>query len=307
MRQPSNNSKPESPWTNAFFVPAEQIVPQNPFTQLPSVINSLVFPQDSKVAFSNLEFPQQPREPTKEELAQLVKRFEPLLVSVNSSAGKSKGGHVVSHSNYNTPIATSKGRLRGKSRAWGDAPKEVQAAVCNLICSKLEGSGFSKEEIAYALGVCRIESGFNPDAASRVSSASGLAQFLTGTGKSIFKKQNKSLDRSRSVLPSRGGPPSRQSYDPFDAEQNISLFIVYLREQLSFAKKKANDPKYVPRGVSSKYWKSLNYSEKLYLLAYKYHHDGPTGNYGGLGIAQKKHLPDLCEKAKGCLASPLKK
>ena len=37
-------------------------------------------------------------------------------------------------------------------------------------------------EIAYTLAIARYESGFNPDAAAKSSSASGVGQFINGTG-----------------------------------------------------------------------------------------------------------------------------
>lgn len=89
-------------------------------------------------------------------------------------------GKVASHSYFNIPII--EGGLRGTSREAGGASPEVQQEVVNKIVeygSRLEMTDY---QIAYTLAIARHESGFNPDAAAKSSSASGVGQFINDTG-----------------------------------------------------------------------------------------------------------------------------
>ncbi len=72
--------------------------------------------------------------------------------------------------------------IRGNSRKAGDASLEVQQTVVNKIIEVGGQMGMTDYEIAYTLAIARYESGFNPDAAAKSSSASGVGQFINGTG-----------------------------------------------------------------------------------------------------------------------------
>ncbi len=72
--------------------------------------------------------------------------------------------------------------IRGNSRKAGDASIEVQQTVVNKIIEVGGQMGMTDYEIAYTLAIARYESGFNPDAAAKSSSASGVGQFINGTG-----------------------------------------------------------------------------------------------------------------------------
>ena len=72
--------------------------------------------------------------------------------------------------------------IRGNSRKAGDASLEVQQKVVNKIIEVGGQMGMTDYEIAYTLAIARYESGFNPDAAAKSSSASGVGQFINDTG-----------------------------------------------------------------------------------------------------------------------------
>ena len=72
--------------------------------------------------------------------------------------------------------------IRGNSRKAGDASLEVQQTVVNKIIEVGGQMGMTDYEIAYTLAIARYESGFNPDAAAKSSSASGVGQFINDTG-----------------------------------------------------------------------------------------------------------------------------
>jgi len=89
-------------------------------------------------------------------------------------------GKPVEQSYFDTALI--EGGLRGNSRKAGDASLEVQETVVNKIIDVGSQQGMTDYEIAYALAIARAESGFNPDAAAKSSSASGVGQFVDDTG-----------------------------------------------------------------------------------------------------------------------------
>jgi len=72
--------------------------------------------------------------------------------------------------------------FKGNSRKAGDISKEQQEEIMKMIISTGRQEGMSNREIALTLATVRFESGFNPDAAAKTSSASGLGQFINETG-----------------------------------------------------------------------------------------------------------------------------
>ena len=76
-------------------------------------------------------------------------------------------------------IDTSR-KLRGNSRTIGDADKDVQEAIIDMIITIAVRYGLSYKEISYILLTTKVESGFNPDAAAGTTSAAGLAQGTVG-------------------------------------------------------------------------------------------------------------------------------
>lgn len=97
----------------------------------------------------------------------------------------------------NTPIDRASCRLAGASRGWGDAPEFVQREV---ILQLLEASkGLSTIDRAILLGIVRLESGFNPDAANYSSSASGLFQIIRSTARNLGFKSEELFEAENSI------------------------------------------------------------------------------------------------------------
>ena len=105
-----------------------------------------------------------------------------------SSANATERGHaydddsIVKWSHYKDPVDSSNGRPAGNSRIWGDAPPTTQKAAIEALVNSSQEAGLNSRDTALVLAIARTESGFNPDAAAGTTSASGLGQFLNGTG-----------------------------------------------------------------------------------------------------------------------------
>ena len=84
---------------------------------------------------------------------------------------------VVDWSHYNDDVPEE-----GYTRNAGGAPKAVQESIIKKIINVGRTLQATDEEIAYSLATARFESGFNPYAAARSSSAYGLGQFIKKTG-----------------------------------------------------------------------------------------------------------------------------
>ena len=118
---------------------------------------------------------------TKEAKDKLDEDYDPLKLTEDLYGKKGvQEGKPVEQSYFNTALI--EGGLRGNSRKAGDASLEVQEAVVNKIIDVGSQQGMTDYEIAYALSIARYESGFNPDAAAKTSSASGIGQFIDETG-----------------------------------------------------------------------------------------------------------------------------
>ena len=110
--------------------------------------------------------------------------------------GTELGGYV-KHSNFKQPIV--EGGLRGNSRLAFDADIKVQNKVIDLIVEESKAQGLSAKETAMTLAIARHESGFNPDAASNLSSASGVGQFINETGDHFGLDDNNRWDAEAQV------------------------------------------------------------------------------------------------------------
>ena len=208
------------------------------------------------------QYPRQERSPKASEgveksLAEKVEQYRPFLVHGRGRAYRES--QIKSHSHYREEISSDINQMCGRSRIWGDASLETQATVVSQMIDHLEQEGFSKSEICYAIALCRVESGFNPDAAAGTTSASGIGQFI---------------DSTRAELCSRAGI---QNTNPFCMTVNLHCLSESLKESFRFARArvKAGD------------------DEALYRMAYAYHHDGPTLQYGGARIADRDVLPRM--------------
>lgn len=176
------------------------------------------------------------------------------------------GGAAIStvrQSHFDQPLSGSK--LGGKSRRWGDADWETQAAAINMLIAESRKAGLSLEETAFVLGIVRLESGFNPDAASQRSSASGLGQFIDRTGSAY------GLNPGTRFSPASGAKAVvsyvKDCFNRVDREQ----------------RKEAADMRFV--------------------RAYAVYHDGPDYTDAGIHLA-KRHVVPWAEKFYGWLISP---
>ena len=143
-------------------------------------------------------------------------------------------------------IDTSR-KLRGNSRTIGDADKDVQDAIIDMIITIAVRYGLSYKEISYILLTTKVESGFNPDAAAGTTSAAGLAQGTVG-----FIKD--ALTQSEDIL---GFQLDLRNEEVFDAEKGCYAVIYsFLLNKSKVMESYTSD--------QSEYW------EWLYLL----HHDG---------------------------------
>jgi putative chitinase len=161
----------------------------------------------------------------------------------------------VSYSGIRQPLDQSPGRLMGYSRNWGHASSNTQQEVMQKILQY--SSDLSTEDQAILLGIARIESGFNPDAATPSTSASGVFQIIKSTGENLGLKKE----------------------DRFNADLNIKAGVKLFKENLSLAKKR---------------WPNLTGDERAKML-YALHHDGPSLKFGGSKIASDKLLPYLAQ------------
>lgn len=178
-----------------------------------------------------------------------------------------RDNQIVSHSHYREPIDQSQNRLAGQSRIWGDASLETQARLVDSIIQHLQKDGFSKAQICYALALCRVESGFNPDAAAGTTSASGLGQFI---------------DSTRATLTRRAGI---ENTGPFSLDVNLACLSEALQKSFAFCRRDFGQ----------------NQNAAFFETAYAYHHGGPSLSYGGMSIARQKITPLMktIEKALG--------
>jgi len=168
-------------------------------------------------------------------------------MSAKKSSPKSGGrSSVASWSHFNKPIPDD-GKPHGNSRRPGDASPEVQQLVINSLLKECADKGLSKQDTAYVLAIARHESGFNPDAASPRSSATGIGQFIDRTGNAYDLN-----DKNR-----------------FDIEANAKALVDHYVDTKAMAKSRGLGPEYI----------------------YKIHHDGPSGNHGGLEIARREVMP----------------
>ncbi|MCW9615952.1 LysM peptidoglycan-binding domain-containing protein [Klebsiella michiganensis] len=143
-------------------------------------------------------------------------------------------------------IDTSR-KLTGNSRTIGDADKDVQDAIIDMIITIAVRYGLSYKEISYILLTTKVESGFNPDAAAGTTSAAGLAQGTVG-----FIKD--ALTQSEDIL---GFQLDLRNAEVFDAEKGCYAVIYsFLLNKSKVMESYTSD--------QSEYW------EWLYLL----HHDG---------------------------------
>ena len=107
-------------------------------------------------------------------------------------------GKKPSLSHYNDPLDKAPGRVGGYSRRGDHASPEVKNIVIAEIRSAAKAAGLANKDIANLLAFAEVESGFNPDAATRhpKSSASGVFQITDETAKDVMKYMLRACSRS---------------------------------------------------------------------------------------------------------------
>ena len=166
---------------------------------------------------------------------------------LRTSKGKAYSS-AADHSLLFTPLDTSR-KIRGNSRVHGDVSEENRKLIIDKIISVGARYHLNYKDIAYALLMCKVESGFNPDAAAGTSSAGGLAQNLQTTV-DLVKTNSKNF---------LGFEINIKGTKVFDVDTGVYCVILDYMFNKSLADKwgfKPND---------SKYWQ----------LIYMLHHDGP--------------------------------
>lgn len=73
------------------------------------------------------------------------------------------------------------GALAGKSRIHGDVELDVQRRIIDMLVEIGARYKLCYRDISHLLLICKIESGFNPDAAAGTTTAAGLGQYTSAT------------------------------------------------------------------------------------------------------------------------------
>lgn len=204
------------------------------------------------------------------------------------SKGTTYAGEQISsqsHLKLTPEIDKPAGALRGISRAHGHATPEVQDRVIDILLEIGARYKLSYRDIAHLLLICKIESGFNPDAAAGTTSAAGLGQYTSATIEEAAKA-GMSKVRLGFCLNLAGSAV-------FDAEHGaFGVLLSYMKSKERAIKYFGND-----------------YEQNLYL----FHHDGwyfkPTpeklaesGPKDALQIIQQSILPSL-DRLEGLLSA----
>lgn len=162
-------------------------------------------------------------------------------------------GSISRNSLFSLPIDAAPQRLKGYNREWGGADAATQLQVITVILEM--SSDMAAEDRAILLAIARLESGLNPDAAARTSSAAGVFQIIHANWQNL------------------GNPNS----DPFQAEDNIKAGLALYKANL----------KLLPPALAHQY------SNLRACRIYALFHDGPSLAYGGERIAEQKLIPLL--------------
>lgn len=190
-----------------------------------------------------------------------------LPAAVEGSGRRFTAG-ISSLSLYNSPLLDCPERLGGYNRNWGGADSGTQARVMELILEK--SAGLELADRAALLAIARLESGFNPDAASIYSSAAGVFQIISRTWRGL----------------------GMAGEDPFSAAQNIEAGIKLFRENIA---------------VLAARYPGISGDDRVAAL-YALHHDGSSINGPGWALAWERVLPfmkqflEIATLYEGCQA-----
>jgi Transglycosylase SLT domain len=166
------------------------------------------------------------------------------------SFGAIPDGEIAEQSYFKAPINYGDGEIHGRSREGRDIDAESKEIVKNKALDIAKEEGLSTDQQAIFLATIDVESGFNPDAANRKSSASGLGQFIDDTGAAY------GLDGTNN----------------FKIEDNARALAKFMKkETLPFAERKSD-----------------NFAE-IASWSYAYHHDGgkKQDKSDGLAVGRK--------------------
>jgi hypothetical protein len=192
-----------------------------------------------------------------------------------NAAGHSQSEEIKSFSHYNDNILHGTGRPAGRSRGWGDADEGVQETVIDALISASKAHGLDKHDAALVLAIVRHESGFNPDAANKASSAASLGQFIDKTGEKYgLNAQNR-----------------------FDVLANADAVVRYFMACREKAQKVAKESG-IPDAERDRW-------------VYKFYHDGlysDRKDSGGLGIFDKANgIKEWIPRIQGAIDRPYEK
>jgi len=99
---------------------------------------------------------------------------------------------------FNEPIDKSK-PLSGTGRMGFEVPPEVQQKVLDIIIEEARKMGFNNRDLAYYIAIAKRESSFNPDAANRKGTASGIAQVIDKTAATYGVNDSNRFDARSSI------------------------------------------------------------------------------------------------------------
>lgn len=181
-----------------------------------------------------------------------------VLVCV-SSAVASQGKRQTSRKESAKPPARAVAPEQGGGKKLS-APMSAEV-VKRKIITVCRREGFSDAETRFCLAVAEQESGFNPNARNRGSTAAGIFQFVEATWKARCKEAGLSPLTS-----------------PHDVDAQLRCFLPHFRAMQHWARQKVG---------------SRAGPDEFFAWCYKFHHDGPAGEYGGLRLGRKSVVPKM--------------
>jgi len=114
---------------------------------------------------------------------------------------------------------------RGNSRIPGDATVEVKEMVKKEIVEQAQAAGLLNRDVANLLAIADHESGFNPDAACKTSTASGVMESLDPSVEDAYER----LSKYPKIIDGYKIKTQRENYRRFDYRANIDVGIaIYL-------------------------------------------------------------------------------
>lgn len=104
----------------------------------------------------------------------------------------------MSDSHFDDPIDHGK-PLSGSGRQAWEVPPEVQQKVIDIIIEEAHKLGFDNRDLAYYIAIAKRESQFNPDAANKGGTASGIAQVIDATAATYGINDGNRFDARASI------------------------------------------------------------------------------------------------------------